>query len=202
MCLGEKHKKTIQKREWSRYNLKAPNLGLFTIQKTGWRDSIVFVGQNGIGTYYVRKNKIINWLINMYSSTVFKEWHKTIWVPFANAHPRIKILMLDAATVHTCESAKSLFQETETAVFPLRASSTAKLQVLDVGVNAPFKKIISDKIHLFSIANPNQKIGQPEMNQNFVQQLFNLMPEWLVVRTLCLPCVFMTISSTVFTKFY
>jgi DDE superfamily endonuclease len=84
-------------------------------------------------------------------------WIATIWKPWADQKSGIKMLILDVYTAHMTARVRAALHDCQTVPFYVPGGYTSKLQVLDVGINKPFKDHIRDNFELFKIANPNAK---------------------------------------------
>jgi len=67
------------------------------------------------------------------------EWIEKIWQPFAVAKDGVKVLILDMCASHLTEKVYDRLSQLETVPVFIPAGMTSSLQVLDVGINKPFK---------------------------------------------------------------
>jgi hypothetical protein len=68
------------------------------------------------------------------------EWIEVVWQPFTRQRKGLCLLILDEARSHLTDKVQRRFSELNTLLEIIPGGYTAKLQVLDVGINRPFKK--------------------------------------------------------------
>jgi hypothetical protein len=67
------------------------------------------------------------------------EWIEVVWKPFTDMRPGLFLLILDEARAHLTEKVSKRLSELRTIYEIIPGGYTSKLQVLDVGINRPFK---------------------------------------------------------------
>ena len=128
---------------------KLPPLIIFKSQPNGW---IVheFVGasviQNGYpaGQVYTVQQK--GWV----DSCVFSIWINSVWSPFCTGVGDSTYLIMDEFSVHRTSD---YVQEFGMEVDFIPGGYTGVLQVLDKGVNKPFKQSVQQEYELWMVAN-------------------------------------------------
>jgi hypothetical protein len=106
------------------------------------------------------------------------EWIELVWKPFATLkYPHLTLLILDQFSVHKTNSVLEALSDLGTIVIHLPPGETSKLQILDVGVNRPFKHYCQLGIHEFDtisrakisqvIQDSWSKITQETINQTY-----------------------------------
>ena len=94
------------------------------------------------------------------------QWISKIWKPYADSKaPKRLILMLDSYAVHVMAEVISELQKLRTTVLHIPAGCTGRVQVLDVGVNKPFKVYVTRESTKWRIKPENigKKVGREEM---------------------------------------
>jgi len=86
----------------------------------------------------------------------FLEWIRKVWGPFCVGKTSTYLLM-DECTVHLMASCIHEIQDYRTEVDFIVRGYTSKLQVLDVGVNKPFKDYVKQSYEEFMVANEGGK---------------------------------------------
>ena len=72
----------------------------------------------------------------------FEEWIDFVWMPFVETkRPLPTLLILDQYKVHQQDKILEKLANLGTLVIHLPPGETSKLQVLDVGINKPFKDL-------------------------------------------------------------
>jgi hypothetical protein len=82
---------------------------------------------------------------------VFLEWIEKVWGPFTRSLNGPSLLFLDEFTVHLMGECRAAIQAWGTEVIMIYPSYTSKLQVMDVGVNKPFKDHLRTSFAKFMI---------------------------------------------------
>ena len=93
------------------------------------------------------------------------QWIELIWKPIAINLPGMKLLLLDEATSHMTADVQRAFAALETDVEYIPGGCTASLQVLDVGINKPFKDRIRKNYEQFMIASTTIKPLREHVSQ-------------------------------------
>ncbi len=70
---------------------------------------------------------------------IMLHWVEKIWIPFAQQAPFMSLLMIDSFRCHFVESVVNGIQGAGTVLWYIPGGGASKLQVLDVGINRPFK---------------------------------------------------------------
>ena len=83
---------------------------------------------------------------------VFLEWVEKIWKPFCQ-NKNSTYLLMDEFSVHLMAECVNSIQDCGTEVDFVLGGYTSKLQVLDVGVNKPFKDYIKQCYEQFMVQN-------------------------------------------------
>jgi DDE superfamily endonuclease len=78
------------------------------------------------------------------------DWIEQVWKPFVRSRGRM-LLLMDWFSAHRTQIVIDRFTDCNTDVVFVPAGYTSKLQVLDVGLNKPFKSKIRDKFELFML---------------------------------------------------
>jgi len=87
----------------------------------------------------------------------FLEWIRKLWGPFCVGKPSTYLLM-DECTVHLMPSCLDAIQDCGTEVDFVIRGYTSKLQVLDVGINKPFKDYVKQSYEEFMVENNGRKL--------------------------------------------
>ena len=87
----------------------------------------------------------------------FSLWIEKIWKPFCDGKISTYLIM-DHCRVHLTNSVMTQLQDVGTEVDFILPGYTAKLQVLDVGINKPFKDYHKSEYEKFMIDNPGNKM--------------------------------------------
>jgi DDE superfamily endonuclease len=90
---------------------------------------------------------------------VFKNWIDQVWAPFALEKGDNTYLMMDEFSVHLMASCSNQIKGCGTTIDYILGGYTSKLQVMDVGVNKPFKGYVRQAYENFMIGNiENRKV--------------------------------------------
>ena len=84
---------------------------------------------------------------------VFKSWINQVWAPFALEKGDKTYLLMDEFSVHLIASCSNQIKGCETTIDYILGGYTSKLQVMDVGVNKPFKGYVRQAYENFMIGN-------------------------------------------------
>jgi hypothetical protein len=68
------------------------------------------------------------------------EWIEIVWKPYTNMRRGLFLLLLDEARAHLTDKVVKRLSELKTILEIIPGGYTSKLQVLDVGINRPFKR--------------------------------------------------------------
>ena len=96
---------------------------------------------------------------------VFKNWVDQVWAPFALKKGDRTFLLMDEFSVHLMASSNQI-KECATTIDYILGGYTSKLQVIDVGVNKPFKGYVRQAYENFMIGNiENRKVRREDIVQ-------------------------------------
>jgi hypothetical protein len=79
-----------------------------------------------------------------FDERVMLEWIEKIWKPFGAKDNNITYLILDECRVHMTTTIREAFENCNTEIEFIPGGFTDKLQVMDVGINKPFKNYIGE----------------------------------------------------------
>jgi hypothetical protein len=77
------------------------------------------------------------------------EWVEVVWKPFTQSRPGLFLLILDEARAHMTANVVKSISNCKTILEIIPGGYTSKLQVLDVGINRPFKHYYEDQSEQF-----------------------------------------------------
>jgi hypothetical protein len=77
------------------------------------------------------------------------DWVHRVWIPFVKKQSGLCLLILDEARSHMTSGVLRVLSQNRTLVHLIPGGYTSKLQVLDVGVNRPFKMAYGDAYFTF-----------------------------------------------------
>jgi DDE superfamily endonuclease len=117
-------------REWTCAGTQYPNTSKYAVQAKAWIDSPTML-----------------------------EWIDKVWAPFCDGKPPTYLLM-DECTVHKTASVKTALEDLSTEVDFIVKGYTSKLQVLDVGVNKPFKHYMRESYEHHMVVNNGRKASR------------------------------------------
>lgn len=96
--------------------------------------------------------------------TVFEKWIRQVWKPFCQSRePRPTILIMDSFTVHKTSAVLQQLHACGTMVEIITAGYTSQLQVLDVGINKPFKNYIRESYESWMRDHLGAKVQRPDV---------------------------------------
>lgn len=81
------------------------------------------------------------------------DWIRRVWGPWVDKREGIKLMIIDKFSSHLCAPVLAKLAEHKTMVEVIPGGYTSKLQVLDVGVNRPFKDAIRLEHELFMVSS-------------------------------------------------
>ena len=97
---------------------------------------------------------------------VFKNWIDQVWAPFALEKGDMTYLLMDKFSVHLMASCSNQIKGCGTTIDYILGGYTSKLQVMDVGVNKPFKGYARQAYENFMIGNiENTKVRREDIVQ-------------------------------------
>ena len=97
---------------------------------------------------------------------VFKHWIAEVWRPFTAERADKTYLLMDEFSVHLVTSCCNAIKECGSEVDYILGGYTSRLQVMDVGVNKPFKGYVREAYENFMIGNPeNRKVKRKDIVQ-------------------------------------
>ena len=103
-------------------------------------------------TYFVQEKAWFN-------EEVLLDWIENHWKPFLDQHGiEHAYLIIDSCKVHMTHDVREAFLRSNTEVDYIPKGYTSKLQPLDVGINAPFKRYIRNEVELYLMENPGAKV--------------------------------------------
>lgn len=109
--------------------------------------------------------------------TVFSYWVDKIWKPFCENKDHTYLLM-DEFAVHLMAHCVNRIQDCGTEVDFILGGYTSKLQVLDVGVNKPFKYYVKEAYEKFMINNTaRNKVSRLDVATWVVEAWHKVTPE-------------------------
>ena len=118
----------------SREFAQYPSSCVYTVQEKAWMDKRVFI-----------------------------EWVEKVWKPYCDNKANTYLLM-DEFSVHLMTDCVRPIQDCGTEVDYIIGGYMSKLQVMDVGINKPFKDYIKDCFKQFMVGNENgTKVGRDEV---------------------------------------
>lgn len=82
------------------------------------------------------------------------QWVDTVWKPFADSVDGPTMLILDECSSHLTAAVKERIAACNTELEYIPGGYTSKLQVMDVGLNKPFKDRIRHCVESFIVGNP------------------------------------------------
>jgi hypothetical protein len=129
-----------------------PGEAIFAVQKNGWIDEELML-----------------------------KWIESVWAPYVSTKSSICVLLLDACSAHFAPSVSSKFAELGTLVIPLPPGETSKVQVLDVGVNKPFKDLTTERLTRHVVSS-NEKVTRDVMARILLES-WSLIKEETIVKT-------------------
>jgi transposase-like protein len=86
----------------------------------------------------------------------FNLWIDTVWAQFCVGKPKT-LLIMDCFSVHMMDGIRQKLEAMGTKVLIIPKGYTGKLQVLDVGINRPFKHYCRKEFQNFRLADSNAK---------------------------------------------
>ena len=89
----------------------------------------------------------------------FLQWIEKVWQPFSSLKP-CSYLVMDECTVHLMKLCLNAIQDCGTEVDFVIQGYTSKLQVLDVGINKPFKDYVKQCYEEFMVKNDGKKVSR------------------------------------------
>ena len=114
---------------------------------------------------------------------IFLDWIARVWVPAIQEKAGLSFLLLDEFSVHLHSEVNKAFSlvETETEFIP--PSYTNVLQVMDVGLNKPFKEKVREGYNAFMIRNPHgTKVRRWDVS-HWVKNSWDLLPHSAAINT-------------------
>lgn len=84
-------------------------------------------------------------------------WIDAVWKPHAVSQRKIVYLIMDECPSHLTSAVRRAFADCHTEVDYIPGGYTSKLQVLDVGVNKPFKQYLRYTFDDWLVANMNKR---------------------------------------------
>ena len=109
-------------------NRKNPDIALFSTQESNWCDEEEML-----------------------------EWIKLVWKPFTTRMNGPTALLLDDYRAHKTKKVSEELSKLGTVLFLMPGGTTSHIQVLDVGVNKPFKTALKNDTTRWMIDNGSQE---------------------------------------------
>lgn len=100
------------------------------------------------------------------------KWIRMVWKPFAVGENKIVYLIMDECPSHLTSRVRNAFAECNTEVDYIPGGYTSKLQVLDVGINKPFKNYLAQSFDSWLVHNANKR-AQREDVAHWVHESWN-----------------------------
>jgi hypothetical protein len=147
---------------------------------------VIFMGEPG-GRIQTRELPSLNGRYDNVTSTVQRsawaseenllDWIKKVWKPFVQSkNYQTSILLLDDFSVHKMGTVSKALAELKTKVLYLPGGATSKIQVLDVGINKPFKDHLKEQASSLTRRNldegTNVKVNR-ELVMDWVHQAWS-----------------------------
>ena len=85
---------------------------------------------------------------------IFLIWVEKVWKPFTQ-RKKTSYFLMDEFSVHMQSECIEAMQRCGTEVDTIVAGYTGRLQVLDVGINKPFKGYVKEEYEIFMRENPH-----------------------------------------------
>jgi DDE superfamily endonuclease len=92
-----------------------------------------------------------------FDERIMLDWIEKVWRPFAVTGEKIYYLLLDNCPAHCTFKVKDAFSRCRTEIDYVPRGYTSRLQVMDVGVNKPFKHYARNKFDDWMVENDNKK---------------------------------------------
>jgi transposase-like protein len=112
----------------------------------------------------------------------FSVWIEKIWKPFCESRPQTYLIM-DQCKVHMMNSIVGQLQDVGTEVEFILAGYTSKLQVLDVGINKPFKDYLRSAYEDYMVTNTENKAPSRVMVSQWIETAWNSITDSSIVNT-------------------
>ena len=110
-------------------------------------------------------------------------WVKQVWEPFTETIDGPTLLIIDEARAHLTSSVRTAIALCQTELEIIPGGFTSKLQVMDVGLNKPFKDRMRDEVEGFML---NAGVGQAPHRTDvarWIKSSWERMPVITVLRT-------------------
>jgi hypothetical protein len=132
----------VNQRELPALNAINPSVSVFSTQEKNWCDEDLML-----------------------------QWIELVWKPWVRLRPgRHTALILDDYNVHQTAKVKEALNKLGTFVILLPGGTTNHIQVLDVGINKPFKNALRKASRQWMIDNPpTTKRGRPEIARTLIE---------------------------------
>ena len=82
------------------------------------------------------------------------DWIAHVWTPYANSIEGPKLMLLDGYTGHMTSSVRRAVNPTNAELKFIPPGHTSKSQLMDVGLNKPFKDRLQHEVERYLTANP------------------------------------------------
>jgi hypothetical protein len=109
------------------------------------------------------------------------QWVEKVLRPYSQLKQSPLVLMLDSFKVHLMESVARAIEDCNCRIFYIPAGTTSRGQVLDVGVNKPFKDRMRREIRSWMIEKgENEKIGRAEIGPMIIRAWADITKDCIV----------------------
>ena len=115
-------------------------------------------------------------------NAVMQQWIDQIWKPYAESIEGPTYLLIDVCTTHVMGDVIESVKECGTALDFIPPHHTGKLQVMDVGINRPFKYAYTELCEQFKIQWEANKPRRPEV-ANWVNTAWQGLSAKTIVKT-------------------
>jgi DDE superfamily endonuclease len=99
------------------------------------------------------------------------DWVERVWRPWAATKEGLTYMILDCCAAHLTSAVVSAIHSCQTEVDFIPAGYTSKLQVMDVGLNCPFKDEYRRQFELFMVTNAT---GRPRSGRRCAMDMGSL----------------------------
>ena len=144
--------KTVERRNLPELNRLDRNLANFAVQPKAWCDTEMML-----------------------------KWIDVVWIPFVRTKTGTCMLLIDCCLSHLTPEVQKALGKANTLTIMLPNGETLAVQVLDVGINKPFKTMVTASIDEHLIRK-GTSVGRPEMAA-FVIDAWKQITSETIVRT-------------------
>ena len=120
-------------------------------------------------------------------TTEMIRWIKKVWIPFTKKRQdeqkgQFFLLTMDVFSAHCVHEVKSLLMKHRTMVVHVPQSCTSIAQLLDVGINRPFKQALQNQCHQHIQRTENARIAHNDVSV-FVEKAWEVITPAMVTNT-------------------